>query len=108
MADIRYALRMMRRTPGFTAVAVLSLTLGIGANTAIFSIVNTLLLRPLPVHDPAQLVELLSQYPDPTEPPHNGYPWKYFERFRDQTHVFTDVVGISPTRSACGRRSAGC
>jgi putative ABC transport system permease protein len=102
MADIRYALRMMRRTPGFTAVAVLSLTLGIGANTAIFSIVNTLLLRPLPVHDPAQLVELLSQYPDPTEPPHNGYPWKYFERFRDQTHVFTDVVGISPTRVRLG------
>ena len=61
--DVRYALRGMRRTPGFTAVAVVSLALGIGANTAIFSLINTLMLRMLPVRDPGQLVELLFKAP---------------------------------------------
>jgi hypothetical protein len=61
--DLRYALRMMRRNPAFTAVPVLSLSLGIGANTAIFSLINILMLRLLPVKDPQQLVELLSRYP---------------------------------------------
>jgi predicted permease len=98
MQDFRYALRMMRRAPGFTAVAILSLALGIGANTAIFSLIDTLMLRPLPVRNPGELVEFLSQYPDPAEPPSNSYAWKYYERFRDETHAFSDLIGVSSAR----------
>ena len=92
--DVRYALRGMRSSPGVTAVIIVSLALGIGANTAIFSLVYSVMLRSLPVVHPEQLVELLQKYPG--EPRGNGY-WtrRSYEHYRDHSRVFTALTGMS-------------
>jgi len=92
--DLRFALRLLAKERWFTTVAVVSLALGIGANTAIFSLINTLMLRQLPVREPQQLVQFMSVYPG--DPPMNGFPYVHYERMRDTTRC-------SPTSSAAHR-----
>jgi len=91
--DLRYALRLMRRSPGFTAVAVASLALGIGANTAIYSLFYTVMLRQLPVEHPEQLVELVRN--SPNELHWAGYwGWEKYVYLRDHNHVFSGITGM--------------
>lgn len=94
--DVRYSCHVLAKHRGFTAAAVLSLALGIGANTAIFSLINTVLLRPLPVHAPDELVEPLTQYPG--DPRLNGFSWNDYEAFRSRRDVFSGVIGMAPAR----------
>ena len=93
--DLRYGLRTLRKNPGFTSVAVLALALGIGANSAIFSVVNTVLLQPLPYKNPAQLVMLWENathlgFPKNTPSPANFLDW------RGQNTVFTGMAAMAP------------
>ena len=87
--DFRYGARRLRHTPGFTAIVVLTLALGIGANSAIFSVVNTVLLRPLPYDAPSQLVEVYHWYPEMKL--HAGVSAPGFHAYRDETHDFASV-----------------
>jgi putative ABC transport system permease protein len=92
--DVRYALRMLRNSPGFAVVAILTLALGIGANTAIFSVIDSVLLRPLPYDDPGGLVmvwENDSQHPNP----HNTVSPPDFLDWQSRNNVFAGMAAIA-------------
>ncbi len=90
--DLRYGVRLLRESPGFTAVAVLTLALGIGANTAIFSIVDAVLLRSFPYPDPNQLV-LMFDVPLKQPDALSGISYRDFTECREQNRVFSEMAG---------------
>jgi predicted permease len=90
--DLRYGVRMLLKSKGFTAVAAMTLALGIGANTAIFSVMNALLLRLLPVKDPEELVLLANVNRDG---PAHIFSYPLYEQLRDGSHSFSDLFGAT-------------
>ena len=94
--DVRFGLRQLRKNPGFTAVAVLTLALGIGMNTAIFSVVYAVLLRPYPYNDPDRLVIVWEQNPSRGWTTNIVSPAN-FNDWRKQNRVFTDMSAVDPT-----------
>jgi predicted permease len=88
--DLRYGLRALAKNRGFTAVCVLSLALGIGANATIFTLVNAILLRPLPVHDPARLAALYTI--DSRNPGFWGCSYPNYQDYRDRNQVFSSLL----------------
>src|SRR5499426_2689185 len=89
--DLRYGARMLLKSPGFTAAAVLSLALGIGANTAIFSVVNAVLLRPLPYDRPDQIMKLWMTQPQKRTLRMPFSAPNYID-LKEQNQVFSDVA----------------
>jgi hypothetical protein len=87
--DIRYALRTIRRSPGVPAAAIVSVAFGIGVNTAVFSLADALLFRPLAIRDPGTVVAVRSTTP---ENAFEGISYPDFEAFRDQSHLFDGLV----------------
>src|ERR1043165_3303625 len=93
--DLRYGIRMLTKRPGFTLVAIITLALGIGPNTAIFSVVNAVLLKPLPYKDPARLVSIESlgmqegKYQSIPASPADFWDWK------DQSKTFEQITAYA-------------
>jgi predicted permease len=92
--DVRFALRMLRKSPGFSAVAILTLALGVGANTAIFSIVYAVLLKPLPYPHSEQLV-FVPQAKPADGIKEAGWAWLNLEELRAQNRIFSEVAGFA-------------
>lgn len=87
--DLKYGLRMLAKSPSFTAVALISLALGIGANSAIFSVVNTLFLRPLPIEEPARFVRISNRAENQMFP---TFSYPNYKDLRDRNRVFSGLL----------------
>ena len=93
--DVRYALRMLRKSPGFTAVVVTTLALGIGANTALFSVVDAVLLRPLAYQQPGELVSVKADMPG-INLTDGGVSQPELDDFQKRSGVFTQISAVWP------------
>jgi putative ABC transport system permease protein len=98
LRDVRFALRLMRQTPMVSAVAMLSLALGIGANVAIFSLVNALMLKTLPIHEPERLVIINQPPTEPGRQPNTSFTNPQWEYLRDHQDFFAGVLAQGGAR----------
>src|SRR5688572_32016763 len=96
MNDIRQSIRVLLKYPGFSAIVIITLALGIGANTAIFSVTDKLLLRSLPVDDPDQLVLITSVSVNPHFVS-NVFSYPDFDDYRTQNNVFSGMLAFTRT-----------
>ncbi|MEY2572263.1 MAG: hypothetical protein QOJ87_476, partial [Verrucomicrobiota bacterium] len=93
--DLRYGARQLLKRPGFTLLAIVSMALGIGANTAIFSLVDTVAFRPLPVRNPSELQELYGTLHNGADYTLQSYP--NYKDFRDRNQVFSGLIAFRIT-----------
>src|SRR5882757_7042928 len=96
MQDLRYAARVLIKKPAFTAVAVLSLALGIGANTAIFTVINAVFLHPLAIDDPSHVVEMFTRDAKTVQAANftlTATSLQNYQDYRDENKVFTGLAG---------------
>src|SRR5207249_10656172 len=106
MNDLKFAFRQLRKSPAFTAIAVITLALGIGLNTAIFSLLNDLFLKGLPFQEPARVLHILTNGPDRTAEPQMSAPRcmlyrdgpTIFSRCAAETHQAATVTGLGTRR----------
>ena len=95
LQDLRYGIRMLRKSPGFSAVVILTLALGIGANTALFSVVDAILLRPLPFRQPEQLVSVKEDLPG-VNLTNAGMSQPELDDFQRRSGVFDQISAVNP------------
>src|SRR5258706_12572474 len=108
--DVRYAIRSLRKSPAFAAVAIATLALGIGAATAIYSVVDTILLQPLPFADSDRLVRVVENIPfiDAGRPPvQRGVTYQEFLDWRSRSRTLSDTVAIIGMAQRTARTSNG-
>jgi predicted permease len=98
--DVRYAARTLVKNPGFTAVAVLAIALGIGVNTGIFTVLNGVALRPLPVHGASQVVSIYQSFRGMEDrnvrESRSLFSWPEYQSYRDSNHVLTGLLAYQP------------
>src|SRR6266403_2020240 len=95
LKDIRYGIRMLARTPGFTLVAVLSLALGIGVNTTVFSLLEAVMLRSLPIQHPEEIVDIATR--EAGGEPHADFSYPLYAGLRDHNDVLSGTIAYIDT-----------
>ncbi|TDI38012.1 MAG: hypothetical protein E2P02_21505 [Acidobacteria bacterium] len=103
--DVRYALRSLKKRPGFTAVIVMTLSLGIGANTAIFTLVNEIILRPLPIGNPSTVVDIFADVPGGNS--FSGFSYPDYIDYAERNDVLTELVVFTGRTARLGAAGSG-